>query len=167
MSVVRASIRTLAEDDRDDGVGVNNEAARWYAEILPPAEVPDPEMTPGQWTLESERMTRFGAFVDEQLAGVIGLEFVDEVALLRHWYVLPRFQRCGIGTQLREHLEGQAAGVDRIIASTYAANTKARTALEQSGYQLSVATEEVLDAYYDIRHDRRQSSVTYERPLVG
>jgi GNAT superfamily N-acetyltransferase len=166
MPPVRATIRILSEDDRADAVGVINESARWYAEILPPAEVPDPEMSPEQWTAESERMTWFGAFVDGQLAGVIGVEYLADVALLRHWYVLPPFQRCGVGTRLREHVEHQAAGVGRIIAGTYAANTKARSALEQAGYQLSADPDAVLDAYYDIPDDRRRSSVTYERPVV-
>jgi RimJ/RimL family protein N-acetyltransferase len=166
MTPLEPSIRSLTQDDRTDAVGVINEAARWYADILPPSEVPDPEMTPEQWTRESERMRWYGAYVNETLVGVIGLEYVDDVALLRHWYVLPQLQQSGIGTLLREHLEQHAVGVERIIAGTYAANTKARHALEKAGYRLSADPGAVLDAYYAIPADRRRTSVTYERDVM-
>lgn len=157
------TIRALTVTDREAAVRVINDAARWYADFLPPAEVPDPEMTPAQWSAESERMTWYGAFVDGVLVGVIGLEYVADAALLRHWYVDPATQRRGIGTLLRGHLERQVASVDRIIAGTYAGNTRARRALEQAGYRASTDPQAVLRTYYDIPDERRTSSVTYER----
>lgn len=159
------SIRVLTDADRADAVRVINDAARWYADILPPEEVRDPEMTPKQWSDEAERMTWFGAFQGDELAGVIGLEIRADVALLRHWYVATGLQRSGVGTRLREHLEQQVTDVDRIVAGTYAANSKARRALEAAGYRLSPDPLAVLDTYYDIPVPRRGSSVTYELPV--
>jgi GNAT superfamily N-acetyltransferase len=63
------------------------------------------------------------------LVGVMGLEYVRDVALLRHAYVLPAYQHQGIGTRLREHLERQVRGVRRIVVGTYAGNFKAGRAL--------------------------------------
>ena len=49
------------------------------------------------------------------------------------------------------------------IVGTYAANYKARGALEKAGYRLSPDPEAVLRAYYSIPEDRLTSSVTYEK----
>ncbi|MPZ72787.1 MAG: GNAT family N-acetyltransferase, partial [Nitriliruptorales bacterium] len=90
------TMRTLTHEERDAAVRLINAAAGWYAEFLPPEEVPDPEMTSEQWSVEARRMTWYGAYADEELVGVIGLEFVEDVALLRHWYVDPASQRRGV-----------------------------------------------------------------------
>ena len=165
MSQTSLDVRTLTEEDRRAAVAVINEAARWYAEVLPSEEVSDTEMTAEEWDVESQRMTWFGAFAGRELIGVIGLEYVENVALLRHWYVLPDRQRHGAGSRLREHLERSVTGVERIVAGTYGTNYKARGALERAGYRLSPDPLAVLDAYYDIPPDRRASSVTYELNL--
>jgi len=86
-------------------------------------------------------------------------------ALLRHAYVLPEYQRQGIGTALRTHVETQVRGVRRVIVGTYAGNYKARRLLEGAGYALSPDPEVILRTYYSIPEDRLQSSVTYEKTL--
>jgi len=158
-------IRTLTPADQDAAVAVINMAARWYQEFLPAEEYHDPEMTPDQWQAEARRLSWYGAFQTDALLGVMGLEYVKDVALLRHAYILPDQQRNGVGSRLREHLENQIRGVDRIVVGTYTGNYKARAALEVSGYQVSVDTEAVLRAYYTIPEDRLQSSVTYEKVI--
>lgn len=158
-------IRPLTVRDREAGLAVINAAARWYREFLPAEEVHDPEMTPARWDAEARRMTWYGAFLRGVLVGVMGLERVGDVALLRHAYVLPEHQRRGIGSRLREHLEGRAGGAGRIIVGTYAGNYKARGALEKAGYRPSADPEGVLGAYYAIPEERLRSSVTYEKAL--
>mgnify|MGYP001288586211 FL=1 len=159
------TIRTLTLADQDAAVAVINTAARWYQEFLPAEEYHDPEMTPDQWQAEARRLSWYGAFQTDALLGVMGLEYVKDVALLRHAYILPEQQRNGVGSRLREHLENQIRGVDRIVVGTYTGNYKARAALEVAGYQVSVDTEAVLRAYYTIPEDRLQSSVTYEKVI--
>jgi GNAT superfamily N-acetyltransferase len=163
--MARPQIRALTADDRDASLAVINTAARWYHEFLPPEEFHDPEMTPAQWEAEAQRMTWYGAFVDGVLVGVMGLEYVRDVALLRHAYVLDEYQREGVGTRLREHLEARVQGVRRIIVGTYRENYKARQMLERAGYALSSDHEAVLRTYYAIPEDRLKSSVTYEKSL--
>ena len=163
--MTQATIRPLTPADRDAALGVINTAARWYREFLPPGEVHEPEMTAAQWEAEARRLTWYGAFVSEALAGVMGLEHVRDAALLRHAYVLPESQRHGIGSRLREHLEHQARSARRIIVGTYAGNYKARAVLEKSGYRLSPDSQAVLRGYYAIPEDRLRASVTYEKPL--
>ena len=158
-------IRPLTEDDRGAALAVINTAARWYQEFLPTEEYHDPEMTPDDWAQETKRLRWYGAFAPDMLLGVMGLEYVKDVALLRHAYVLPDRQRSGIGSLLRTYVEQQIRGVSRIVVGTYTGNYKARTALEAAGYALSADPEAVLRAYYDIPEDRLQSSVTYEKEI--
>ena len=163
--MAQPQIRLLTAADRDAALAVINEAARWYREFLPVEEYHDPEMTPAQWEAEAQRMTWHGAFVEGTLVGVMALEFVKDVALLRHAYVLAEYQREGIGTCLREHLEAQVRAVRRIIVGTYRENYKARRMLERAGYTLSPDPEAVLRTYYSIPEARLKSSVTYEKSL--
>ena len=158
-------IRSLTVHDRDAALTVINTAARWYSEFLPPADFRDPEMTPADWNAEALRMIWFGAIFGDRLAGVMGLEYVRDVALLRHAYVLPEYQRQGVGSHLLDHLEGQVQGVPRILVGTYAGNHKARHVLERAGYHLSVDSGALLRSYYGISEDRLRSSVTYEKLL--
>ncbi len=163
--MAQPQIRILTAADRDASLAVINTAARWYREFLPPEEFHDPEMTPAQWEAEAQRMMWYGAFVDGVLVGVMGLEYVKDVALLRHAYVLAEYQREGVGTCLRKHLEAQVQKVRRIIVGTYRENYKARRMLERAGYTLSPDPEAILRTYYAIPEDRLNSSVTYEKSL--
>lgn len=158
------TIRPLTSSDRDAALAVINTAARWYRDFLPPEEVHDSEMTPAQWEAEARRLTWYGVFGGGGLLAVGGLEYVRDVALLRHGYVLPEHQRRGIGARLREHLEREVRGDRRVIVGTYAGNYKARGALKKAGYRLSADPEAVLRAYYAIPENRLKSSVTYEKP---
>jgi GNAT superfamily N-acetyltransferase len=160
-------IRPLSATDREAALAVINEAARWYREFLPPAEYHEPEMTADEWDGEARRLTWYGAFLDGMLAGVGGLERVQDVALLRHGYVLPDYQRTGIGARLVEHLEKEARGVARVVVGTYRGNYKAQRALEKAGYRRSPDPETVLRAYYSIPEARLRSSVTYEKALTS
>lgn len=156
-------IRVLTDADGPAAVAVINVAAGWYAEFL--GELDEPETDLDEWLAEGARMTWYGAFEGGELVGVMGLEYVDDVVLFRHAYVLPDYQRQGVGAALGDHLEAQVQGVGRIIVGTYRANYKARRSLEQAGYVESADPEAVLRRYYDIPEDRLQSSLTYEKAI--
>ena len=161
----RLSIRRLGADHCARAVEVINIAARWYREFLPPEELHDPEMDEAEWEAEGRRMTWWGALIDNTLVGVMGSEPIGEVVLLRHAYILPRYQRSGVASALIEHIENGLVGTERIIVGTYAANYRARGALEKAGYVLSADSEAVLRAFYDIPEDRLLTSITYEKTL--
>ncbi len=159
------AIRELTSEHRTRAVEVINTAAQWYREFLPPEELHDPEMDEAAWEAERRRMTWWGALVGHALVGVMGSEPIGEVALLRHAYILPRYQRQGVASALREYIEERLVGIKRVIVGTYAANYKARGILEKGGYLLSVDSEAVLRAYYNIPEGRLRTSVTYEKTL--
>lgn len=158
-------VRRLHPADRDDALNVINTAARWYREFLPAAEVHEPEMTAAQWEAEARRLCWYGAFSADTLVGVMGLEYVRDVALLRHAYIVREHQRRGVATVLMRFAEARIQGVDRVIVGTYAANYKARNALEKAGYRASDDSAAVLRAYYAIPEDRLRSSVTFEKVI--
>ncbi len=159
------TIRSLMTTDRAAATTVINTAARWYQDFLPPQELHDPEMTPEQWDAEAQRLTWYGAFQEETLVGVAGLEYIKDVVLFRHCYILPEQQRLGVGSLLTRHLESEVRGVQRIVIGTYAANYQAGGALEKMGYRLSQDSVAVLRSYYAIPEDRLLSSVTYEKEI--
>ena len=159
------TIRRLTPADLGRAVAVINTAARWYREFLPPEELHEPEMDEAQWLAEGERMTWWGAFVDNSLVGVMGSEPIGEVALLRHAYILPEYQRQGVATVLLGYIEERLRGIGTVIVGTYAANYKARGTLEKGGYRLSTNPQQVLRTYYDIPEDRLLTSITYEKSL--
>jgi GNAT superfamily N-acetyltransferase len=167
MDEAQVSVRALGASDGRAAVMVINTAAEWYGEFLAPSEVEEPEMTLESWQEEARRMTWYGAFEGVDLVGVMGLEYAGDAVLFRHAYVLPDRQRHGVAAVLHHHLERQVRGVDRIIVGTYAANYRARGALEKAGYRPSPDPEAVLRRYYEIPEDRLESSVTYEKQLDG
>lgn len=156
-------IRALTSTDRADALNVINIAARWYREFLDEAETHDPEMTAADWDREAERMTWYGAFDAESLIGVAGLEPIKDVALLRHAYILPEWQRQGTGSLLTQAMEAEVAPGVRILVGTYRANYKARGALAKLGYRECADSEAELRAYYSIPEDRLRASVIYEK----
>jgi putative acetyltransferase len=158
-------IRSLTAADREAALAIINEAARWYREFLPPEEHHEPEMTAEEWEREGRRLTWYGVFAGGILVGVGGLERVRDAALLRHGYVLPGWQRIGIGARLVAHLEAEARGVERIVVGTYRGNYKARRSLEKAGYRPSPDPEAVLRAYYAVPEARLKASLTYEKTL--
>jgi len=158
-------IRMLGPADAAHALGVINSAAQWYREFLPADKHHGEEMSAQAFEAEARRMTWYGAFLDQALVAVMGLERVEDVALVRHGYVLPALQRSGLGSALLAHLEREAGAVARIIVGTYAANFKARASLEKAGYLLSADSQAVLRRYFNVPADRASDSVTYEKTV--
>ncbi len=156
-------IRALTSADRAAALHVINTAARWYREFLDDEEFHDPEMTAADWDGETRRMTWLGAFEAGSLIGVAAVEPIKDVALLRHAYILPEWQRQGTGSLLAQALEAEVASGVRIFVGTYRANYKARAALEKQGYRECADSEAVLREYYSIPEDRLLASVVYEK----
>lgn len=159
-------IRRLGDADRAAALDVINEAARWYRDFLPAEEYHEPEMTEEGWDAEARRMSWYGALLDGALVGVMGLERLPDVVLLRHAYILPEHQRQGVGAKLLAYLERELDAGTRVVVGTYRENFKARRALEKAGYVASSDPEAVLRRYYAIPEDRLRASLTYEKILA-
>jgi len=75
VSEARVIMRVLGVSDGLAAVVVINTTAKWYAEVLAPSEVDEPEMTLERWTEEARQITWHGASDGVDLVGVIDLEY--------------------------------------------------------------------------------------------
>lgn len=116
--------------------------------------------------LDDELSTVFGAFVDSQLAGLVGLAFepwedAQHKATVFGLYVSQAFRAQGLGEQLVQAVVSLAEQepVIKVIELTVSANSSAALALykrcgfEQSGLEDSAIR--VGEAYFDRVHMRR------------
>jgi GNAT superfamily N-acetyltransferase len=107
-----------------------------------------------------------------ELAGVMGIQPVRDVELIRHAYVLPQHQRLGVGAALLEHLidlgPGVAGAQRRILVGTWAAAEWAIRFYERHGFELVPAerTGALLRAYWTISDRQVETSVVLARPSV-
>jgi N-acetylglutamate synthase-like GNAT family acetyltransferase len=78
---------------------------------------------------------------DGRVAGVMGLQRVADVALIRHAYTLTSLQHSGIGGSLLEHLRRQSER--RLLVGTWKAATWAVRFYERRGFRLVPDEEKV------------------------
>jgi N-acetylglutamate synthase-like GNAT family acetyltransferase len=105
----------------------------------------------------------WGCELDGALAGVMGIQEVRDVDLIRHAYVAPGTQRSGVGSALLEHL---AAGrTRRVLVGTWAAATWAIRFYERNGFELvpPERTAALMKEYWTISDRQIETSVVLER----
>jgi len=82
-----------------------NDAAQAYRGIIPEDRWHDPYMPLAELQQEIAQGVRFWGYEEGgELIGVIGLQHVQDVSLIRHAYVLTEHQRRGVATELLAHL---------------------------------------------------------------
>lgn len=59
----------------------------------------------------------YGAYEDEHLIGVLGIQHALQKVVIRHISVLPKFRSCGVGTLLLNHIKVKYNGC-KITAET-------------------------------------------------
>lgn len=160
---MRRDITLLSQADKADIFDVINAAAEMYEGVIPPESDTDPYMPMGELDAEMDEMEFYG-FIRNRLVGVIGVQERSDVSLIRHLYVLPDFQREGIGTDLLE------AGIERadsatILVGTWKAAEWAIDFYEKNGFEHLGTDSELLSTYWDIPDHQLEASVVlrYER----
>ena len=75
----------------------------------------------------------WGYEADDALIGVMGIQAVGEVDLIRHAYVLPASQRAGVGRELLAHLRQlrRSVGTGRPRKATDSTGATARAGLTE------------------------------------
>ena len=104
-------------------------------------------------------MVFWGCESGGELAGVMGVQSVRDVDLIRHAYVRPEHQGEGIGRMLIEHLTATAQRP--LLVGTWAAAEWAIRFYERNGFR-SVTTEEknrLLRTYWEIPERQVETSV--------
>src|SRR5947207_8523032 len=98
-------IRLCRDDDRGAILAIVNAAAEAYRGVIPDDCWHEPYMPARELESEIAAGVEFWGYeTDNALAGVMGVQPVRDVDLIRHAYVLPAHQRHGIGAALLQYL---------------------------------------------------------------
>ena len=98
------TIRICREDEGAEIASIINAAAEAYRGVIPADRWHEPYMPRNELDREIAAGVVFWGYEENgTLAGVMGLQLVRDVDLIRHAYVLPEKQRCGIGGKLLHH----------------------------------------------------------------
>ncbi|MBM2831949.1 MAG: GCN5-related N-acetyltransferase [Dehalococcoidia bacterium] len=137
-----------------------NDAALAYKGVIPADRWSEPYMSEDELRHEIEEGVVFwGCEEGGDLVGVMGLQQVQDVSLIRHAYVCPGKQERGIGGKLLSGLRAQTARP--LLVGTWAAATWAVRFYEKHGFRL-VSTEEkdrLLGKYWSIPERQIETSV--------
>jgi len=137
-----------------------NEAAEAYRGVIPADRWHEPYMPMDELEREIAAGVRFwGLEEDGELAGVMGLQDVKDVTLIRHAYVRSRRQRSGVGSALMDALVARANRP--LLVGTWAAAHWAIRFYERHQFRLAGAAEKdrLLDTYWTIPPRQRDVSV--------
>ncbi len=142
-------------------LGIVNDAAEAYRGVIPADCWHEPYMTESELAGEIAAGVNFWGWNEESaLLGVMGLQSVREVTLIRHAYVVPSHQGKGIGGVLLTSLIERATGA--LLVGTWAAAEWAIRFYERHGFRLVSATEEkdrLLSTYWNISLRQKETSV--------
>jgi GNAT superfamily N-acetyltransferase len=115
-----SNIRPCRDDDRTAILAIVNAAAEAYRGVIPSDCWHEPYMPPDELDGEITAGVAFWGYeADGVLAAVMGFQAAGDVDLIRHAYVLPRYQRSGFGGALLGHLRDLSRR--RILVGTWAA----------------------------------------------
>jgi len=147
-------------EDPDPIGAVINDAARAYRGVIPADRWHDPYMPREELVAEMRAGVKFFCLrQDGRVVGVMGLQHVADVALIRHAYTLTSQQHGGVGTLLLDHLRRQA---DRpLLVGTWKAATWAVRFYERRGFRLVPEEEKaaLLRRYWTVSERQIDESV--------
>jgi len=151
-------IRKCQENDATRIYLIINEAAKAYDGIIPADCYHQPYMPREELEKEMKRVTFYGWEVNAELVGIMGIEAIKDVTLIRHAYVLPQWQKQGIGNRLLSHLRSQIT-TPRLLVGTWAAAHRAITFYQKHGFNLLPDKDKLLADYWDIPSRQIETSV--------
>jgi len=159
-------IRRCGNQDFEQIRSIINDGARAYKGIIPDDCWTEPYMSRKQLQHEIDEGVVFWGYEDSgTLAGVMGLQQVRDVTLIRHAYVLTSGQKRGIGTHLLSHLREMAKGP--VLIGTWADAAWAIRFYEKHGFQMISAREkdQLLPKYWTIPERQIETSVVLADPM--
>jgi GNAT superfamily N-acetyltransferase len=158
------NIRPCSDADLEAMVALVNAAATAYAGVIPEDRYQQPYMPRDELMGEIQAGVRFwGLYAGEELTGVMGIQDVDDVTLIRHAYVAPERQRGGVGSRLLQHLLGMAEAPPArpLLVGTWSAAWWAVAFYERHGFALVTPAEKdrLLRRYWSIPERQVETSV--------
>jgi N-acetylglutamate synthase-like GNAT family acetyltransferase len=143
-----------------------NDAAERYRGVIPADCWHEPYMDRAHLDAEIAAGVEFSGWEDSgEVVGVMGLQKVRDVTLIRHAYVRTSHHGQGIGSALLTTLAARTAGP--LLVGTWAAATWAIRLYERHGFRLVPPEEKdrLLQTYWDISPRQRDTSVVLARLL--
>ncbi len=151
-------IRRCQADDAQRIYFIINEAAKAYDGVIPADCYHEPYMPMGGLEREMRRMSFFGWELKGELIGIMGIEPIKDVTLIRHAYVLPRWQKQGIGSKLLKNLRGLVTP-SRLLVGTWADASWAIDFYQGHGFSLLPDKDNLLKTYWGIPRRQIETSV--------
>jgi N-acetylglutamate synthase-like GNAT family acetyltransferase len=162
-------IRLCTDSDVPGIFAIVNDAAQAYKGTIPSDRWHEPYMPVEELKEEIASGVKFWGYEDSgQLIGVMGMQPVKDVTLIRHAYVRTEMRSRGIGGKLLAHLLGRIEG--RILVGTWKAADWAVKFYQNHGFRL-VSEEEkdrLLKTYWNIPERQIETSVVlvHHKPVV-
>ena len=151
----------MLERDLHTILKVINNAARAYRGVIPDDRCKEPYMLDKELREEIESgVFFFGLKEQEKTIGVMGIQELEGVTLIRHAYVLTEYQRGGVGGRLLQHLISLAKGPE-ILVGTWKRASWAIQFYEGYGFTLVSACEKdrLLRKYWEIPERQIETSL--------
>jgi GNAT superfamily N-acetyltransferase len=158
------TVRRCRDDEREAIFAIVNAAAERYRDVIPADRWHDPYMPMDELEREMAAGVAFWGYEDDgALVGIMGIQPVRDVDLIRHAYVVPENQRRGVGAVLIEHI--LRAATRRMLVGTWAAADWAIAFYRKHGFTQVTPTrkDELLRAYWTIPGRQIETSVVLER----
>ena len=153
-------IRQCHHRDFESLYAIINEAAQKYKGVIPDDCWKSPYMPEDELKHEIDAGVVFWGFeAESELIGVMGIQQIQDVTLIRHAYVRPAQQNRGIGKQLLAALRRRT---DRpMLIGTWAAAAWAIRFYEKHGFKRVLPQEKdrLLKKYWSISARQVQTSV--------
>ena len=154
------TIRRCCPDESGVIGEIINDAARAYRGVIPEDRWHEPYMSSAELEEQVKGGVVFwGMEQDGRLAGVMGIQPVQEVTLIRHAYVRTACRNQGIGSDLLRHLRALTARP--ILIGTWAAAHWAISFYEKHGFRRVSPAEKdrLLKKYWSIPERQIETSV--------
>jgi GNAT superfamily N-acetyltransferase len=161
-------VRLCRVDERKVTGEIINAAAGAYRGFIPPDRWHDPYMSSQELDSEISAGVIFWACeIDGAVVGVMGIQHVRDVDLIRHAYVRPGSQRHGVGAALITHIRSLTS--QRMLVGTWQAASWAIRFYQQHGFVLvsGEQKDDLLKSYWTIPERQIQTSVVLANPAYS
>jgi N-acetylglutamate synthase-like GNAT family acetyltransferase len=162
------TVRPCRKEERSAISEIINAAAAAYRGVIPEDRWHDPYMSLPELDSEISAGVDFWAYEREgEVIGVMGIQSVRDVALIRHAYVRPGNQRHGVGAALMAHIRSLSSR--RMLAGTWAAATWAIAFYQRHGFVLATPEQKtaLLKTYWTIPERQIETSVVLANPALS
>ncbi len=153
-------IRLCVNSEFEQIYAIINEAAQAYRGVIPPDRWKEPYMSRDELQHEIRAGVNFWGYEEDgNLVGVMGIQQVQDVMLIRHSYVRTASQHRGVGEKLLSFLRLQTT--HPILVGTWAEAVWAIRFYEQHGFRV-VSREDkdrLLKKYWSVPDRQIETSV--------